>query len=120
MTEEQQNPLANLDQETQAKIQEIQMMEQGFQQLLMQKNAFSREQIETDHVIEEVEKSEGEMMKLVGGQVIIKSSKDKILEEMKHKKELIDSRMKDIEKQEKDFSEKIEKLREEIMKKING
>ena len=35
------NPLANLDEETQRKIQELQMLEQNFQQLLMQKNAFS-------------------------------------------------------------------------------
>ena len=42
------NPLANLDEETQRKIQELQMMEQNFQQLLMQKNAFSMEANETD------------------------------------------------------------------------
>ena len=39
------NPLANLDQETQQKIQELQMMEQGFQQLMMQKNAFSMKEM---------------------------------------------------------------------------
>ena len=49
------NPLANLDQDTQQKIQELQMMEQSFQQLMMQKNAFSMEQNETDFIIKEVE-----------------------------------------------------------------
>jgi prefoldin beta subunit len=114
------NPLANLDEETQRQIQELQMFEQNFQQLLMQKNAFSMESHETEYVIKEVEKAEGEISKLVGNQVIIKTTKEKILEEMKHKKELIDARLKSIDEQETEFSEKIESLREEVIKKIRG
>ena len=37
------NPFANLSEDIQRKIQELQMMEQSFQQLLMQKNTFSME-----------------------------------------------------------------------------
>ena len=114
------NPLANLDQETQQKIQELQMMEQGFQQLLMQKNAFSMEQNETDFIIKEVEKTKGEVSRIIGNQVVIKSTKEEILADMKKKKELIDTRMKTIEDQEKEFSQKIETVREEVMKKIQG
>ncbi|MEA3248638.1 MAG: prefoldin subunit [Nanoarchaeota archaeon] len=114
------NPLANLDEETQKKIQELQMMEQSFQQLLMQKNAFSMESNETDYIITEVEKTEGELSRIIGNQVIIKSTKEEILKDMKKKKELIDLRMKSIDNQEKQFSEKIESIREEVMKKIQG
>ena len=114
------NPLANLDQETQQKIQELQMMEQGFQQLLMQKNAFSMEANETDFIIKEVEKTEGEVSRIIGNQVVIKSTKEEIIADMKKKKELIDTRMKTIDEQEKEFSEKIEAVREEVMKKIQG
>ena len=114
------NPLANLDQETQQKIQELQMMEQGFQQLMMQKNAFSMEQNETDLIIKEVEKTEGEVSRIIGNQVVIKATKEEILEDMKNKKRMIDTRMKDIDAQEKEFSGKIEAVREEVMKKIQG
>ncbi|MCK5320954.1 prefoldin subunit [Candidatus Pacearchaeota archaeon] len=114
------NPLANLDEETQRKIQELQMMEQSFQQLLMQKNAFSMEANETDFILEEVEKTSGEVSRIIGNQVIIKSTKEEIVEDMKKKKELIDLRMKSIDEQEKQFSEKIESIREEVMKKIQG
>ncbi len=66
------NPLANLDQETQSMIQELQMLEQGFQQLLMQKNAFSMESNETDLIIKEVEKTEGEVSRIIGnGKVMV-------------------------------------------------
>jgi len=114
------NPLANLDEETQQKIQELQMMEQTFQQLLMQKNAFSMESNEADLIIKEVGKTEGEVSRIIGNQVVIKTTKEAILEDMKNKKRLIETRMKSINEQEKDFSEKIESIREEVMKKIQG
>jgi len=114
------NPLANLDEETQRKIQELQMLEQSFQQLLMQKNAFSMESNETDYIIKEVEKTKDEISRVIGNQVIIKSTKDEVLKEMKKKTELINARMKTIDKQEKQFSERIESIRDEIMKKIQG
>ena len=114
------NPLANLDEETQKKVQELQMMEQSFQQLLMQKNAFSNEANETDFILAEVEKTEGEISRIIGNQVIIKSTKEEILKDMKKKKELIGLRMKSIDEQEKQFSEKIESIREEVIKKIKG
>ena len=114
------NPLANLDDETQRKIQELQMLEQSFQQLLMQKNAFSMESSETDLIIKEVEKTEGEISRIIGSQVVIKTTREEILKDMKKKKELINTRMKSIDEQEKQFSEKIESIRDEVMKKIQG
>lgn len=114
------NPLANLDEETQQQIQQLQMMEQTFQQLLMQKNAFSMEQNETDFIIKEVEKTEGEVSRIIGNQVVIKTTKEAIIEDMKKKKELIDTRMKTIDEQEKEFADKIESIREAVMKKIQG
>jgi|SRR3989344_5065553 len=114
------NPFANLDEETQRDIQELQMLEQGFQQLLMQKNAFSMEENETNLIIKEVEKTKGEVSRIIGNQVVIKSTKESILEEMRNKKGLIEKRIKSINEQEKEFSSKIESLREEVIKRIQG
>ena len=75
---------------------------------------------ETDFIIKEVEKTSGELSKIIGNQVIIKSTKEEILEDMKNKKKLIDIRMKSIDEQEQEFSKKIETIREEVMKKIQG
>tara|TARA_Y100000034_G_scaffold136715_1_gene215143 strand:+ start:7730 stop:8143 length:414 start_codon:yes stop_codon:yes gene_type:complete len=114
------NPFANLDEETQKQIQELQILEQSFQQLVMQKQAFQMEENETEHIVKEVEKAEGEISKIIGNQVVVKSTKEKVLEEMKHKKELIDLRLKNIDKQEKEFSTKIESIRDDVMKKIGA
>ena len=85
------NPLANLAPEIQAKIQELQMMEQSFQQLMQQKNAFSMESSETDYIVKELENVEGEVSKIIGGQVIVKTTKEAIMEDMSNKKRLIDT-----------------------------
>ena len=113
------NPFAQLDEETQREIQEIQMLEQNFQQLMMQKQAFQYESNETETALDEVKKSDGDVFRIVG-QVVIKSTKEKIEKDLSHKKELIDLRLKNMEKQEEEFSKRIEQLREKIMKKISS
>jgi len=75
---------------------------------------------ETDYIIKEVEKTEGEISRIIGNQVVIKSTKEEILKDMKKKQELIKTRMKTIDEQEKQFSERIEQIRDEVMKKIQG
>jgi len=113
------NPLANLDKDTQEKIQEMQILEQNFQQLMSQKQAFSFEVNETDFALKELEKAKGDVFKLIGNQVIIKTEKEDLTKELQHKKELIDTRLKNIDEQEKEFSDKLNSLREEVMKKIS-
>jgi len=114
------NPFANLDEETQRQIQEIQIMEQNLQQLMMQKQAFQMEANETDFALEELKSSEGEVFKIVGGQVIIKTTREKLEKELNHKKELINARLKNLDKQEEDFSKHISAIRDEVIKKIQG
>lgn len=116
--EDKDNPFANLDEETQRKIQEIQIYEQGFQQLLMQKKSFSYELEETKYAVAELEKTDGEVFKIIAGQVVVKSTKAKLLSEMNTKKDMLETRLKSVEKQEGEYSTKIETIREEIMKKL--
>jgi prefoldin beta subunit len=112
------DPQMNFDAETKAAIQEIQILEQNFEQLMQQKHLFNMEISETDLALREIESSDGEVFKLVGGQVIIKTTKEKLSNDLKHKKELLGLRMKNMDGQEKEFSDRIEELRQHIMKKI--
>jgi len=111
------NPLANLDKETQQKIQEMQILEQNFQQLMMQKQAFSMENNETENALNQLEKAKGDVFKIVGN-IVIKSTNAELQKELNHKKELLELRLKNIEKQESGFVEKLESLRKEILDKI--
>ncbi len=115
-----QNPAMNqFDDETRASIQEIQILEQNFEQLMQQKHLFNMELNETDLALKEIEKAEGDIFKIVGGQVVIKSTKEKLTADLIHKKDIIQIRMKSIEGQEKEFSEKMEDLRKKIMERIS-
>ncbi|MBS3094801.1 prefoldin subunit [Candidatus Pacearchaeota archaeon] len=96
------------------KIQELQFFEQNLQNILYQKQAFELELSETQSAMEELKNSNGEVFKIVG-QLMIKSSSQKIKEELDNKEKLILIRIKSLEKQEKEFNEKVSFLREEII-----
>jgi prefoldin beta subunit len=98
------------------KMQELQFLEQNLQNLLMQKQAFQMELSETESALEEISKSGDEVYKIIG-QLMIKSEKEKISEELKEKKKLFELRLQNIEKQENSMTKNLEDIREEFMKK---
>jgi len=106
-----------INQETQQKIQEIQILEQNMQGLLMQKQAFQLELNETENALSEIKETKEDVFKLIG-QIMIKTDKKKLEQELTKKKELLTLRLTSIEKQEKEFTEHLEELRKEIMKSI--
>jgi len=106
-----------LDQETNQKIQALQVLEQTFQNITFQKQNFQMEVNETKTALEEVEKSKSDIFKVLG-QVMIKADKNSLLKELKEKSDLLSLRMKSIEKQELQMREEIERLRGEIMDKV--
>ena len=107
----------NLDKETQEKIQELQFLEQNFQQISIQKQAFQLELNETESALAEIEKTNEDVYKIVGN-IMVKMGKSDIQKELKGKKEILALRFKSIEKQESSFKEKTEKLREEVVKSM--
>ena len=99
------------------KIQEMQIAEQSIQNLLVQKQVFQLELAETNNALEELKKSEGDAFKIVGN-LMIKSNKTDLEKELTRKKDLINLRIKSLEKQEKNLGELLTKTRTEVMKKL--
>ena len=97
------------------KIQEMQMLEQNLQNLFMQKQAFQMELSETEAALKEIENAGDEVFKVIG-QLMIKTEKAKMSDELSNKKKLLEVRMTAFEKQEKVLTEKIEEIRAEVMK----
>ena len=112
MTDEKQ-----IDKETARQIQDLQIIEQNMQSLLMQKQAFLLESSETENALEQLKKAEDEVYKIVG-QIMIKSKKSDVEKELKQKKEILDLRIKSIEKQENLVKEQLTKRRDEVIKKL--
>ena len=100
------------------KIQELQMLEQNLQNILMQKQAFQLELSETNSAIKEVEKSDSGVYKIIGQLMIKKDIKD-IKEELKNKEKLLDIRLTALDKQEESLAKNADKLKEEIMGKLD-
>ncbi|MEK6875237.1 MAG: prefoldin subunit beta [Nanoarchaeota archaeon] len=101
--------------EKQEKIQELQIIEQNLQAILIQKQAFQLEISETQSSLEELGKSSDEIFKVVG-QIMFKTDKEKITEELKSKEKLLDLRLNSLEKQENSLKEGLIQLREEILR----
>jgi len=97
------------------KFQEMQILEQNLQNILLQKQAFQMELIETQSALKEIEKSDGEVFKIIG-QLMIKTEKNKMKGELENKNKLLELRTKNLEKQESIFTKKLEEIREEIIK----
>lgn len=96
------------------KIQELQMLEQSLQNTLMQKQAFQMELSETKAALGELKNSGDEVFKIIG-QLMIKSEKSKITDDLENKEKILNLRISTLEKQENSLTEKFEDLRKEIL-----
>ena len=104
--------------EVQEKIQKLQTIEQGMQQFLMQKQQFQSQMVELDSALQEL-KTTNESYKIIGN-IMVKTDKEELTKDLEEKKELVDLRIKTIEKQENKIKGSAEDLRTEIMAEMEG
>ena len=97
------------------KMQELQILEQNLQNILLQKQAFQMELRESEAALRELGRSGDEVYKIIG-QLMIKTEKNQMKEELEEKKKIIDMRIKSLEKQEQILSEKFEEIQRELIK----
>jgi prefoldin beta subunit len=95
-------------------LQEMQMLDQNLHNILLQKQAFQMELSETKSALVEIEKS-NEIFKLVG-ELMIKTGKEKVREELLSKEKILNMRVKSIEKQEDSLAKRLEELRNKFSK----
>jgi prefoldin beta subunit len=107
--------MTEIDEKT---IQEMQILEQKLQNSMLQKQSFQMELAETNSALEEIDKSGDEVFKIIG-QLMIKSEKSKIKEELLNKLKILELRIKSFDKQESFLNEQLEKLREEVTKSMS-
>jgi len=97
-------------------IQEMQILDQNLHNILLQKQAFEMELSESKSAMKEIEKSP-EIFKLIG-ELMIKSDKEKIKEELLNKEKILGMRIKSIEKQENTISKRLDDLRDKLQNHI--
>ena len=102
--------------ETEQKISQLQMFEQSLQSFLGQKQQFQIQLVEVDSALNELENTE-KAYKIVGN-IMVEADKSELKSELKSKKEVLELRIRTMEKQESQVREKASKLQSEILKKI--
>ena len=95
------------------KINQLQMLEQNLQQILAQKQQIQMQQMEIDSALTELKKTET-AYKIVGN-IMVASPKEDLMKDLESKKEVVDIKIKTIEKQEEKLKEKASNFRTEVM-----
>ena len=103
-----------MEKETEQGINQLQLFEQSLQNLLMQKQQFQLQLAEIDSALKELETTD-EAYKIVGN-IMALTKKEELKKDLKEKKEVVELRVKTMEKQETQIKEKASKLQEEILK----
>jgi len=101
----------------QESIARLQILEQNLQAILMQKQQFQTQLLEIESALKEIQTSKS-IYKIVGN-IMVHTEKPDIEKDLQQKKEFIDLRIKNMEKQEKQLNDKTKQLREDVMKHYN-
>ncbi|MBN1502221.1 prefoldin subunit beta [Candidatus Woesearchaeota archaeon] len=108
--------MKDVDQETKNKIEQLQFLEQNINTLLAQKQQFQSQLLEVESALNELETTT-EAYKIVGN-IMVLSKKPDLKKDLDSKKEILNLRIKNIEKQETKIREKATNIQQEVMAKL--
>lgn len=92
-------------------FQESQLLEQNLHSLILQKQSFEIELAEVESSLKELETSGDEVFKIIG-QLMLKTDKQRIKNELSHKKEFLISNKEKLKYQEEVLIKELEKLKQ--------
>ena len=102
--------------ETEQKISQLQMFEQSLQSFLGQKQQFQLQLVEVDSALNELSNTD-KAYKIIGN-IMVESDKGELKLDLQSKKEMLEIRIRTMEKQEAQVRERAQKLQSEILTKI--
>ncbi|MAG50443.1 prefoldin subunit beta [archaeon] len=105
-----------INKETQEKIDRLQLIEQNLQSILIQKQTFQGQLLEIENALKELTNKK-DVYKIIGA-IMVASKKEDLEKELNQKKEILDLRLKNIEKQEEKIKEGATELQSEVMKNL--
>jgi prefoldin beta subunit len=106
----------DVQKETEQKIGQLQMYEQSLQTFLGQKQQFQVQLVEVDSALNELKTSK-QSYKIIGN-IMVQSEGSELKADLESKKEVLELRIKTMEKQETQVREKASRLQSEILTKI--
>lgn len=101
------------------KIEEMKIVETNLQNLRIQKQSIQVEINEIDNALSELEGYEEEIYRVVSG-IMLKSEKNRVVEELNKRKVQSKERIDSLEKQENLFRKKADELKKELNFSVSG
>jgi|TARA_B100002003_G_scaffold66470_1_gene61763 prefoldin beta subunit len=99
--------------ESEEKIAQLQLLEQNMQNFNMQKQQFQMQLNEIASALENLKDSE-KSYKIVAN-IMINAKKEDLEKELNQKREMLELRIKKLEKQEEEIREKSQKIQKEVL-----
>ena len=106
-----------VDKETEKKISQLQLLEQGLQNFNLQKQQTQSKFLEIDSALKELNMG-SDNYKIIGN-IMVKADNKKLKQELEDEKEIIKIKIKSLEKQETSMREKAKKIQTEVMNNMN-
>ena len=106
-----------VDKKVEEKIEQLQALENNLQHLTMQKKTLQSQLIEITNALEELGKKPKQVFKLVGP-VMIEGDIKNLEKDLNEKKEIIEVKLKNVEKQEEKLKETLQKTQSEVLEDI--
>ena len=103
--------------DTEEKLQQLQLLEQNLQNFLMQKQNFQSRLLENENALREVHETKKQTYKILGS-IMVAVEKDQLRKDLDSEKEILDLRIKSIEKQENKLKDRAQELQKEILKEL--
>lgn len=103
--------------EIEEKIAQLQLIEQNLQNFLMQKQTFQSQLIEAESALDELKKSKGDTYRIVGN-IMVSSTSKNLQKYLDSKIDILELKIKNIEKQESSLKEKFTQLQANVMKDL--
>ena len=104
------------DKESEERIQQLTLLEQNLQNTALQKQNFHLQLLEVEAAMKELEQS-SEAYKIVAN-IMVKGDKAELKKELSEKKEMLDLRIKSLEKQETKLRERASEIQQEVLGRI--
>ena len=102
-------------------VSRLQQLQQNLQAIMMQKQQLEVETVETDKALEELKKAGAEdAVYKNAGSVLIKAKKEEVIKELEEKKELSNTRVMVLGKQETRVKENLKEVETKINEMVRG
>ena len=102
-------------------VSRLQQLQQNLQAIMMQKQQLEVEMVETDRALEELKKAGADdAVYKNAGSVLIKAKKEEVVKELEEKKELSNTRVMVLGKQEARVKENLKEVENKINEMIRG